>query len=78
MKYFRKMAELQHTHPNVNSEVCQVLGYLLVDIWVQAALGALCRQVLIPLCKLSSRELVYKVHLVQLHLSLQALYDQAY
>ena len=58
MKYFRKMAELCPTHPNVNLEVCQVLGYLLVDIWVQAALGALCRQVILPLRKLSSRELV--------------------
>ena len=72
MKYFRKMAELQPTHPNVNSEVCQVLGYLLVDISVQAALGALCRQVLLPLRKLSSRELVYKMHLVQLNFSSQA------
>ena len=59
MKYSRKVAELQPTHPMSTRKSVKyplsrklgirVLGYLLIDIGVETAIGSLCRQVLLLL-----------------------------
>ena len=78
IKYSRKGAELQETHPNVNSEACRVhlasqarhQGTLLPPCWHWGWNCTWCTlQTSSPLPrKLGSRELVCKVHLVQFQL----------